>query len=151
MKLTLLKINTSTIEGYIAQDQLTDKQLKALGLKQDSQFEQEVKFIADIVVNWDDDQPLVQIETLSLFGALDGTTSYGPTGENETYQDNHGMLVYKAIWSDTPNNFTLELKDNEYNYDELCDDAQENGPIQDWYADRQASMIDYAYDTFRDR
>lgn len=107
MKISVNSTKNYTIKGSVFCDELTDEQLKTLGVEVQERC-QIIEVEGEYSVDWDDDIPMVAVEYLTLV---------------------HGDK-------------TLDLKEDDYNYDTVCNDIEQESD-SDWYADRMSDAADY--------
>lgn len=120
----LKQVNNYTFEGFITENQLSDEQLKTLGLVRTLKNDAKIEAIGEFEVEWDDDIPMPVItETIALLGP-----NISP---NDSIR------------------YTLDLDTLQCNYEQLEDEISKHEST-DWYADRQAYYADMA-DFYNDR
>lgn len=135
--------------GYILDSELTDDQLKCLGLKRDAEYVSEIYVEGDFVLDWDDDIPMPQIENCQVHGALNGNT--WPEMRQVRYTDLSTRIETISFCTiQVPAKYTLDLE-----LDSLNLEAMENSVSEwddgNWAVDRLSSQIDAAYDSYMDR
>lgn len=148
LKIKISKISSYSFTGYVWADELTDDQAAKLGLTlQDLESNKEIEVLGEFVLEWDDDIPMPQIESVCLVGKQIGTT-HGPTGQTETYIDSHGLTVYKPVWGEVSTHETLDLNQDDYNHDDILSEI-EASDCGTWHEDRLGSLADYYHDQDR--
>lgn len=153
----ITKVKGYTYTGYILDSELTDDQLKALGLTRDSEYQNEIPVEGDFFVDWDDDIAMPQIENCQVLGAPNGGTykqwisvQYCDLEWNGPDTPRKGMVTVKSVAIDVPATYTLDLDLEQVNLEKMENDVSE-WDTGDWAADRISSQIDAAYDSYMDR
>lgn len=136
--------------GYILDSELTDEQLKCLGLTRDAEYVSEIAVEGDFVVEWDDDIAMPQIENCQLIGALNGKTYNGPLYVSKWCDLETRIETHKTVYGPVPSTYTLDLDLEQLNL-ETMENAVSEWDDGNWAVDRISSQIDAAYDSYMDR
>ena len=135
--------------GYILDSELTDCQLKALGLKRD-EYHNEILVEGDFVLEWDDDIPMPQIENCQVIGALNGKTYNGLLYNYKTCDIDTRIECVHSQYGPIPATYTLDLDLDSLNT-EAMEETVSKWDDGNWSVDRLSSQIDAAYDSYMDR
>lgn len=151
MKVHINKIKGYSFEGYVYVDELNPAQLDALRIDLKTYQSDTVEALGEFVVEWDDDIPMPQIESVSLFGAPNGKTytsfiqvQYCDLGSKTLCSKSVGVPLAAQ------HNIDLNIDTDIENIDQLHTDLENSGNDSNWYEDRLGSLADDAYDSYRD-
>jgi hypothetical protein len=136
--------------GYILDSELTDEQLKCLGLKRDAEYVSEIAVEGDFIVEWDDDIAMPQIENCQLIGAPNGSFYNGPLYNVKWSDIDTRIQCSKMIYGPVPATYTIDLELDSLNI-ETMENAVSEWDDGNWAEDRLSSQIDAAYDSYMDR
>ncbi len=91
-----------------------------------------------------DDECSVDYLAVTLIGALNGKTYWGPTGKMEKWRDERGMQCVKSIWDNIPASYLYEAEeDSRFDIDGLVEQISEQLDAHEEYYEQARGRAEY--------
>lgn len=99
IQIDISKIKTSEFQGTVDIECLSTEQLEALGINPNEPEVYQVEAIGEYDVEWDDDIPMVQVETVSLWNGAICLDLNSNQFDHESIEDEIGRSGLDSDWA----------------------------------------------------